>query len=75
MIWMIIFPSRRGSSVKLNEAISREVQKALRKRKGKGEGVLDGVLEQILAQERNVALLENKSSQIASESGLNYSFT
>ena len=67
-------PRRRGSSDKLNKAISRGVRKTLRKRKGKGEGVLDGVLEQILAQERRVALLENQGSQIAGESGLIYSF-
>ena len=37
------YPRRRGSSVKLNEAISREVRRALRKHKGKGENLLDGV--------------------------------
>ena len=69
------YPRRRGSSVKLNEAISREVRRALRKHKGKGENFWMELLEQILAQVRRVALLDNQSSQIAGESGLNYSFT
>ena len=69
------YPRRRGSSVKLNEAISREVRRALRKHKGKGENFWMELLEQILAQVRRVALLDNQSSQIAGESGLIYSFT
>ena len=43
------YPRRRGSSVKLNEAISREVRRALRKHKGKGENFWMELLEQILA--------------------------
>ena len=69
------YPSRRGSSVKLNEAISREVRRTLRKHKGKGDNFWMELLEQFLSQVRRVALLDNQSSQIAGESGLIYSFT
>ena len=68
-------PRRRGSSVKLNEAISREVRRTLRKHKGKGDNFWMELLEQFLSQVRRVALLDNQSSQIAGESGLIYSFT
>ena len=68
-------PRQRGSSIMLNEAISREVRRTLRKHKGKGDNFWMELLEQILSQVRRVALLDNQSSQIAGESGLIYSFT
>ena len=44
------YPSRRGSSVKLNEAISREVRRTLRKHKGKCDNFWMELLEQFLLQ-------------------------
>ena len=43
------FPRRRGSSVKLNKAISREVRRTLRKHKGKGDNFWMELLEQFLS--------------------------